>query len=187
MPAQRHLDPRCAGIDRVLDQFLDRGGRAFDHLAGGDAVDQDRGKRADQGHGVARQLLLGIWLIQDRFAGRCQNMVVSGGDSLIIFDCDGVLVDSELIARRTELAALAALGHPISEAHFVRLALGRSRRDLNPLLEAEWGRALPEDYAIGIRATTLAAFRDSLRPVPRHRHRHCATGPHGWVRSGCRR
>ena len=36
----RDLDPRGAGVERVLDQFLDHARRALDHLAGGDAVDQ---------------------------------------------------------------------------------------------------------------------------------------------------
>ena len=36
----RDLDPRRAGVERVLDQFLDHARRPLDHLAGGDAVDQ---------------------------------------------------------------------------------------------------------------------------------------------------
>ena len=50
---RRHLDARGAGIDGVLDQLLDRGGRALDHLAGGDAVDHDSGRRRI---GMARSL-----------------------------------------------------------------------------------------------------------------------------------
>ncbi len=34
------VDPAGAGIDRVLDQFLDHARGTFDHLAGGDAVDE---------------------------------------------------------------------------------------------------------------------------------------------------
>ena len=44
------VDARGAGVDRVLDQFLDRRCRALDDLARGDAVNQDRGKQADR-HG----------------------------------------------------------------------------------------------------------------------------------------
>src|SRR6185437_5860685 len=39
--AQHHLDARGAGIDGVLNQFLDGGCRALDHFAGGDAIDED--------------------------------------------------------------------------------------------------------------------------------------------------
>jgi len=45
------IDPAGTGIDGVLDQFLDHARRAFDHLAGGDAVDDLFGKLAD-GHGL---------------------------------------------------------------------------------------------------------------------------------------
>jgi hypothetical protein len=45
------LDASRAGIDGVLDQFLHRRGRAFDHLAGGNLINQDRVKLAD-GHAV---------------------------------------------------------------------------------------------------------------------------------------
>ena len=44
----RDLDPGGAGVERVLDQLLDRAGRPLDHLAGGDAVDQGFGKLADR-------------------------------------------------------------------------------------------------------------------------------------------
>ena len=37
---QAHCDPRRSGVDRIFDQFLQRAGRALDHFAGGDAVDQ---------------------------------------------------------------------------------------------------------------------------------------------------
>jgi hypothetical protein len=45
----RDLDAGRAGIERVFDQLLDHAGRAFDHLAGGDAVDGGFGQAAD-GH-----------------------------------------------------------------------------------------------------------------------------------------
>ena len=51
--AQHDVDRTGAGIDRVLDQFLDRRGRALDHLARGDPVDQRRGQPADGHSGPA--------------------------------------------------------------------------------------------------------------------------------------
>jgi hypothetical protein len=45
-----YVDPARAGIDRVLDEFLDHVRGALDHLAGGDAVDDLFGQLAD-GHG----------------------------------------------------------------------------------------------------------------------------------------
>ena len=46
-----HGDPFGTGIDRVLDQFLDNGGRALDHLAGGDAVGDFGWQYMDAAHG----------------------------------------------------------------------------------------------------------------------------------------
>src|SRR5580704_12350817 len=45
-----HVDAARAGIERVLDQFLDHARRTLDHLAGGDAIDGGFRKLAD-GHG----------------------------------------------------------------------------------------------------------------------------------------
>lgn len=47
---QVDVDARGPGVERVLDQLLDHRGRAFDHFAGGDLVDQGVGQRADR-HG----------------------------------------------------------------------------------------------------------------------------------------
>ena len=49
-----NVDAQGAGIDRVLDELLDRRRRALDDLAGGDAVDQDRGKQPDRHHQTVR-------------------------------------------------------------------------------------------------------------------------------------
>ncbi len=55
--AQIDVDVARAGVDGVLDQFLDRGRGTLDHLAGGDAVDQGFGQAADgrcgAGHSAA--------------------------------------------------------------------------------------------------------------------------------------
>src|SRR5207302_11149165 len=49
--AQPDLDAGRAGIDRILDQFLDGRRRALDDLAGGDAVDDDGRQLADRHDG----------------------------------------------------------------------------------------------------------------------------------------
>jgi len=46
-----HLDPRRLGIEAVFHQFLNDGHRAFNHLAGGDLVDEGIGELADAGAG----------------------------------------------------------------------------------------------------------------------------------------
>jgi len=45
---------------------------------------------------------------------------------LVIFDCDGVLIDSERLAIRTESQLLTELGWPLSEEEIIELFVGRS-------------------------------------------------------------
>ena len=85
--------------------------------------------------------------------------------TLIIFDCDGVLVDSEVLACRVEVAVLHGLGHPIPYAEFCRCAIGRSRKDNQAMLEAFWDRALPEDYTDQVQSQLFQTFRTELQPV----------------------
>ena len=49
------VDTRGAGIERVLDEFLDGGSRPLDHFAGGDAIDENGIKAANR-HDVGRPL-----------------------------------------------------------------------------------------------------------------------------------
>jgi len=85
--------------------------------------------------------------------------------TLIIFDCDGVLVDSEALACRVEVAVLHELGHPISHLEFCRRAIGRSRKDNQAMLEALWDRPLPEDYTDQVQRRLFERFRTELQPV----------------------
>ena len=85
--------------------------------------------------------------------------------TLIIFDCDGVLVDSEDLACRVELDVLHALGHPISADEFRRRAIGRSRKDNQAMLEGLWDRPLPADYTEQVQSRLFRMFRSELRPV----------------------
>ena len=47
---------------------------------------------------------------------------------LVIFDCDGVLVDSERIAVRIDAIVLERLGWPLSEAEIIDRFMGAARR-----------------------------------------------------------
>ena len=49
---------------------------------------------------------------------------------LVIFDCDGVLVDSERISVRVDVAVLAQLGWPMTEAEVVERFMGRTDADM---------------------------------------------------------
>ena len=62
---------------------------------------------------------------------------------LIIFDCDGVLVDSEVISCRAHADVLTRHGYPITSEQVFARFLGRSTRQANLEIESELGRKLP--------------------------------------------
>lgn len=85
---------------------------------------------------------------------------------LILFDCDGVLVDSESIASRVLAAELTALGWTLDAAGCRRRFTGRTLADVRRMAEAELNHALPTDFETRLQAKDEAAFRAELRAVP---------------------
>ena len=85
--------------------------------------------------------------------------------TLLIFDCDGVLVDSEVIAHQTLLDALAPLGFTMSLHEAYGVFAGRSLRDTLDVIERQIGRALPEDFLPRSRDLLFERFRAALQPV----------------------
>ena len=59
---------------------------------------------------------------------------------LVIFHCDGVFVDSEIISCREHAALLTELGYPISAEQVFERFLGRATHDTTREVEAELGR-----------------------------------------------
>ena len=84
----------------------------------------------------------------------------------MIFDCDGVLVDSEPIANRILVGALAEAGYAIGIEQAMEKFVGRSMASVVALVEAELGRALPDGFLDSVQQTTFAAFRAELQPMP---------------------
>lgn len=88
------------------------------------------------------------------------------GFELVIFDCDGVLVDSEPIANRVFASMLAELGLEVSEADIYRDFVGRSLAYCVGQVEARLGRPLQEDFVERLQRRTFAAFEaEGLRPI----------------------
>ena len=85
---------------------------------------------------------------------------------LIIFDCDGVLVDSEPLAMRTLIAAVARQGLAIDADHAYREYLGRSLATISKSLEASHGMALAAEALEAMRGELYALYRQELRPTP---------------------
>jgi HAD superfamily hydrolase (TIGR01509 family) len=84
----------------------------------------------------------------------------------VIFDCDGVLVDSEPIANASFSRALKAHGLDWTVAETMRRLMGRSLKSCVEICEAEIGRKLPDDFVEKMQAVTYQNFRDApLAPV----------------------
>jgi len=90
---------------------------------------------------------------------------------LIIFDCDGVLVDSEVISCRAHADVLSRHGYPITQQQVFDRFLGRSTRQANSEVEAELGRALPDDFHVQLQDELFRSFEADLEAVP---HIHSA-------------
>jgi HAD superfamily hydrolase (TIGR01509 family) len=91
--------------------------------------------------------------------------MIAGRFELVIFDCDGVLVDSEPIINQAHAQVLTACGYPITGEDLVRRFCGMSDREVRDIIEREWGRALPTSYAEHVGLMIEAGFRQSLAPI----------------------
>jgi HAD superfamily hydrolase (TIGR01509 family) len=100
-------------------------------------------------------------------ARHCRSRVFD----LIIFDCDGVLVDSEVISCQAHAEVLTRHGYPITSEQVFDRFLGRSTRQANLEIEAELGRSLPGDYHVQLQDELFRAFEADLQAVP---HIHAA-------------
>jgi HAD superfamily hydrolase (TIGR01509 family) len=84
---------------------------------------------------------------------------------LVIFDCDGVLVDSEPLANRVFTEALRQIGVEISYEEVCRTFIGLSMSRCMEIVERRLGRPAPEGFVDRLQARTYEAFRAELRPV----------------------
>jgi HAD superfamily hydrolase (TIGR01509 family) len=84
---------------------------------------------------------------------------------LVIFDCDGVLVDSEHLAVRVESRYLTELGWPLSEAEVFERFTGHTDEYMNEAIEAQLGDRLPPDWKEQFHRRYREAFAAELTPV----------------------
>ena len=91
---------------------------------------------------------------------------MSANFDLIIFDCDGVLVDSEVISCRAHAETLTRHGYPITADQVFDRFLGRSMRKATLEIEAELGRPLPEDFQTQVYTEIFRLFAASLEATP---------------------
>ena len=84
---------------------------------------------------------------------------------LVIFDNDGVLVDSEPISNRLLAAFLTELGHPTSYEDSLRDYMGAAMHRVHDLIQERTGQRLPADFDEVFHARVFAAFERKLQPV----------------------
>ncbi|MCX4590155.1 HAD family hydrolase [Streptomyces sp. NBC_01549] len=84
---------------------------------------------------------------------------------LVIFDNDGVLVDSEPISNTILAAYLTELGHPTSYEESIRDYMGSAMHRIHELVQERSGRRLPEEFDDVFHGRVFAAFERELQPV----------------------
>ncbi len=82
---------------------------------------------------------------------------------LVIFDCDGVLIDSERLAVRTERVVLANLGWDLTEDEIIEHFVGRSTAYMQEAVERHIGR--PVDWSVDFEIHYEKVFRAELLPI----------------------
>lgn len=114
----------------------------------------------------------------------------------IIFDFDGVIVDSEILSNAILAEALTELGHPTSLEQAIERYIGLNWRDMGVVIEAEIGRPLPADFrtrakeAFELRLDEVTAvagvetFLAALPPIPKA---VASSSPTRWLRNSLER
>ena len=88
------------------------------------------------------------------------------GIDLIIFDCDGVLVDSEVISCRAHAEVLTRHGYPITSDQVLARFLGVSDREARQTIESEMARKLPDDFEAQMKQAALQRYAGELVAIP---------------------
>jgi HAD superfamily hydrolase (TIGR01509 family) len=83
---------------------------------------------------------------------------------LVIFDCDGVLVDSERLSVSLDVKLLARLGWPLTEAEIIERWVGRTEAAMRAEIEAHLGRSVETEWA-AFGDEYVRLFATDLKPV----------------------
>ncbi len=92
------------------------------------------------------------------------------GRPVVIFDCNGVLVDSEPIVFAVLADALSRIGAPSSATELAQQFHGRRPADVFATLARSGQRTFPPDFPDTVAAETLRRLRAELRPVAHAAH-----------------
>lgn len=84
---------------------------------------------------------------------------------LVIFDCDGVLIDSETLASRIDAEELTRIGYPTSYSDVVLRFTGLSAATMRKMVEEDWGRPLPNDFDTIVQSRIKETYRTELQAI----------------------
>ena len=90
---------------------------------------------------------------------------MSQGFEAVLFDCDGVLVDSEGITHQVLRAMLGELGWHLTPEESMRIVLGQAVKDEKALIEAKTGQELTEEWLTRFRERRNEALLAAVQPV----------------------
>ena len=98
---------------------------------------------------------------------RCGTWASDGAMTIrhIIFDCDGVLIDSEEISMAVDRALLAENGVHLSEGDMHRRFVGKTFTAMISEIETQYGRVMPADLEARKDVIMLEAYARDLKPV----------------------
>ena len=85
---------------------------------------------------------------------------------VVIFDCDGVLVDSETLENQVFVECVADLGLDLTLAEAVELYKGRKLAECIADVEERLGRGVPDSFVPDFRARSAKVFQNHLQPIP---------------------
>jgi HAD superfamily hydrolase (TIGR01509 family) len=85
---------------------------------------------------------------------------------LVIFDCDGVLVDSESLGNRALAETLTAVGLPTTPDQALDACKGRILADVVAIMEQRFGGPLPDGWIADFEALRALYFKEELTEIP---------------------
>ncbi|WP_039019351.1 HAD family hydrolase [Halocynthiibacter namhaensis] len=85
---------------------------------------------------------------------------------LVIFDCDGVLLDSELISCGVDAEAYSKAGYAMTTNEVAMRFAGVPGEVSDAIIAQEMGKPLPDGFRANLKEVVLARYRDELEPIP---------------------
>ncbi|TWI52680.1 HAD superfamily hydrolase (TIGR01509 family) [Pseudomonas duriflava] len=84
----------------------------------------------------------------------------------LIFDCDGVLIDSEILVCRIAAEELTKLGYSITTEQVIQRFAGRPDYEMRAEIEQEWGQPIPAGYRDSVNQRTVESYATELKIMP---------------------